>query len=151
MTTKAKRALIDEINAYEATDEAAAQTAAQEFAQRWREIGFVPFKEKEAVQKAYSDAMQAKFPDFSPRASRGQMRTSSSSRKPMTEKDRLVQQYNKLQQDIVTYENNIGFFSASKNSEPLIKQMQERIDAAKQELKELEAKILKAQEGEEEK
>ena len=148
---KAKRALIDEINAYEATDEAAAQTAAQEFAQRWREIGFVPFKEKEAVQKAYSDAMQAKFPDFSPRASRGQMRTSSSSRKPMTEKDRLVQQYNKLQQDIVTYENNIGFFSASKNSEPLIKQMQERIDAAKQELKELEAKILKAQEGEEEK
>ena len=148
---KAKRALIDEINAYEATDEAAAQTAAQEFAQRWREIGFVPFKEKEAVQKAYSDAMQAKFPDFSPRASRGQMRTSSSSRKPMTEKDRLVQQYNKLQQDIVTYENNIGFFSASKNSEPLIKQMQERIDAAKQELKELEAKILKAQESEEEK
>ena len=67
------------------------------------------------------------------------------------EKDRLVQEYNKLQQDIVTYENNIGFFSASKNSEPLIKQMQERIEAAKQELKELEAKIIKEREGEEEK
>ena len=51
----------------------------------------------------------------------------------------------------MTYENNIGFFSASKNSEPLIKQMQDRINAAKEELKELEAKILKAQDSEEEK
>jgi uncharacterized protein YdcH (DUF465 family) len=69
----------------------------------------------------------------------------------MTEKDRLVQQYNKLQQDIDTYENNIGFFSASKNSEPLIKQMQNRIDAAKLELKELEEKIRKIEQNVEEK
>ena len=62
-----------------------------------------------------------------------------------------MQEYNKLQQDIVTYENNIGFFSASKNSEPLIQQMRERIEAAKRELKELEAKIIKEREGEEEK
>ena len=103
------------------------------------------------VQKAYSDAMQAKFPDYSPRAGRGASRGPVASRKPVSEKDRLVQEYNKLQQDIVTYENNIGFFSASKNSEPLIKQMQERIEAAKQELKELEAKIIKEREGEEEK
>ena len=73
------------------------------------------------------------------------------SRKPLSEKDRLVQQYNKLQQDIDTYENNIGFFSSSKNSAPLIQKMQERIDAAKQELKDLEAKIRKAEESEEEK
>ena len=70
---------------------------------------------------------------------------------PLSEKDRLVQQYNKLQQDIDTYENNIGFFSTSKNSAPLIQKMQERIDAAKQELKDLEAKIRKAEESEEEK
>ena len=146
---KAKKALIEEINAYEPKDAEADQAAAREFAERWRNIGFVPYKEKESIQKAYSEAIQAKFPDYSPRASRPSGRGSAPARKPMTEKDRLVQEYNKLQQDIVTYENNIGFFSASKNSEPLIKQMQERIDAAKQELKELEAKILKAQEGEE--
>ena len=148
---KAKKALIEEINAYESKDPEADQAAAAEFAERWRNIGFVPFKEKESVQKAYSDAIQAKFPEFSQRGRRPVSRGPVSSRKPLSEKDRLVQEYNKLQQDIVTYENNIGFFSASKNSEPLIKQMQERIDAAKLELKELEAKILKAQEGEEEK
>ena len=95
--------------------------------------------------------IKAKFPDYSPRAGRGVARGAASVRKPVSERDRLVQEYNKLQQDIVTYENNIGFFSASKNSEPLIKQMQERIDAAKQELKELEAKIIKEREAEEEK
>ena len=148
---KAKKALIEEINAYESKDAAADQAAAQEFAEKWRNIGFVPYKEKESIQKAYSDAMQAKFPDYSPRAGRGASRGPVASRKPVSEKDRLVQEYNKLQQDIVTYENNIGFFSASKNSEPLIKQMQERIEAAKQALKELEAKIIKEREGEEEK
>ena len=40
-----------------------------------------------------------------------------------------------------TYENNIGFFAMSKNSEPLIKQMQQKIEDAKQELKALEEKI----------
>ena len=146
---KAKKAIIDEINAYEPKDAEADQTAAREFMERWRAIGFVPYKEKENIQKAYSEAVQAKFPDFSPRGPRNTGRGQAPSRKPVSEKDRLVQEYNKLQQDIVTYENNIGFFSASKNSEPLIQQMRERIDAAKQELKELEAKILKAQEGEE--
>ena len=59
----------------------------------------------------------------------------------MTEKDKLVLKYNKLQQEIDTYENNIGFFAASKNSESLIRQMQERIAQAKQELKDLENQI----------
>ena len=105
----------------------------------------------EVVDDKLREAIQAKFPDYSPRTARSAARGAAPARKPVSEKDRLVQEYNKLQQDIVTYENNIGFFSASKNSEPLIKQMQERIDAAKLELKELEAKIIKAQEGEEEK
>ena len=62
----------------------------------------------------------------------------------------LVDQYEALQQDIVTYENNIGFFAQSKNAEPLIKQMQDRIDAAKQQLKELEGKIRQVEQKEEE-
>ena len=148
---KAKKALIDEIAAYEPKDPEADQAAAQEFAEKFRNIGFVPYKEKESIQKAYSDAMRAKFPDYSPRAGRSAGRGPVAARKPVSEKDRLVQEYNKLQQDIVTYENNIGFFSASKNSEPLIQQMRERIEAAKRELKELEAKIIKEREGEEEK
>lgn len=152
---KAKKALVEEINEYALSGDAAAdREAARAFADRWQGIGFVPFKEKDAIQASYTEAMKAKFPDFSPRGLRqggGNAGRGGGSRKPLSEKDRLVQQYNKLQQDIDTYENNIGFFSTSKNSAPLIQKMQERIDAAKQELKDLEAKIRKAEESEEEK
>ena len=148
---KAKKALIEEIKAYELSEDAAANlAAAKEFAAKWQGIGFVPFKEKENIQAAYHEAFKSKFPDFNARPQRGGGRTSGGQKKTLSEKDRLVQQYGKLQQDIVTYENNIGFFSASKNSEPFIRQMQERIDAAKQELKALEAKIRTIEEAEEE-
>ena len=63
--------------------------------------------------------------------------------KDHSRKSDLIHRYNALQQDIVTYENNIGFFSNSKNSEPLIRQMQERIESAKAELKEIEEQIRK--------
>ena len=86
--------------------------------------------------------MNAKFPSFNARAPRGgERREGRRPAAPKTEKDILVQKYVQLQQDIATYENNIGFFSASKTAESMIKLMQERIDAAKEELKALEGKI----------
>jgi len=134
---KAKQRLIEEIKAYVLTGDAAAdQEAMKAFQARWQEIGFVPFKEKDKVSQAYKAALQEKFPAPERGARRGR-----GGRAPLSEKDRLIQKYNQLEQDIVTYENNIGFFSMSKNSEPLIKQMQERIDAAKEELKALAEQI----------
>jgi DNA repair exonuclease SbcCD ATPase subunit len=142
---RAKRKVVEDIQAYEpAADAAANGEAMRAFQERWSAIGHVPFKEKDAVGRAYRDAMQAKFPEFG--ASRGA--SAHSGRAPRNPKDALIEKYNKLQQNITTYENNIGFFSASKNSEPLIKQMEERIEQAKAELKELEAQIRKAEEGE---
>ena len=140
---KAKKALIAEIEAYTPSGDADAdQAAARDFAEKWGAIGFVPFKEKEAVSAAYRDAMNAKFPSFNARAPRGgERREGRRPAAPKTEKDILVQKYVQLQQDIATYENNIGFFSASKTAESMIKLMQERIDAAKEELKALEGKI----------
>lgn len=144
---KAKKAIIEEINAYEPNEDADVNVqAAKDFSDRWQSVGYVPFKEKDSIQKAFADAMQAKFPGYQARPSRGGGR--GDYRRPMSEKERLVQQYNKLQQDIVTFENNIGFFSESKNSAPLIKQMQDKIEASKAELSELEAKIRKVEESE---
>lgn len=138
---KAKKALIDAVKAYEVQEDAAANAeAAKKFAADFQAIGFVPFKEKESVNAAFREAMQEKFPDFGARAPR-QGREKSV-------KDTLIQQYKTLQQEIETFENNIGFFSASKNSEGLIKQMESKIAKAKEELKKLEAKIRKEEEGE---
>jgi hypothetical protein len=134
---KAKQRLVEEIKAYVLTgDEAADREAMQEFQKRWQEIGFVPFKEKENIANAYKEALQAAFPGMG----RGARRTRGS-RPQLSEKDRLIQKYNQLEQDIVTYENNIGFFSMSRNSQPLIDQMNERIAKAKEELKSLAEQI----------
>lgn len=142
---KAKRKIVEDILAYEPADDAANEEAARDFAARWNAVGHVPFKEKDGVNKAYRDAMQEKFPAFAAAMRSAQSRPGRAPRSP---KDALIEKYNKLQQNITTYENNIGFFSASKNSEPLIRQMEERIAQAKAELKELEAQIRKAEEGE---
>ena len=91
--------------------------------------------------------MQAKFPDFGGRRhERGGSR--GAERRPLTEKDKLKEQFNALQQEIQTYENNIGFFGLSKGAEKLKAQMQERIDAAKAKLEDLKAQI-RAKEQEE--
>ncbi len=145
----AKKALIQEINAYEPNPETDAQ-AQKTFAEKWNSIGFVPFKEKDAIQAAYKEAMTAKFPGFGSRGPRRPERGGAlrGERRPMTETDRLKEQFNALQQEIQTFENNIGFFGMSKGAEKLKAQMQERIDAAKAKLEELKAQI-RAKEAEE--
>ena len=130
---KAKNRLIEEMKAYELKGDESDVQALQEFQKRWQEIGFVPFKEKDNVAKAYKDAV-SRFP-----SNRPQRRTRGG--RQLSEKEILIQKYNTLEQDIVTYENNIGFFSMSKSSEPLVKQMQERIDQAKAELARLAEQI----------
>ena len=148
---EAKRALIEEIKAYEPSADKDAQ-AQKDFAERWNAIGFVPFKEKEAITAAYREAMAEKFPGFGARGGRrdggrGNARPERE-RRPLTETDRLKEQFTQLQQEIQTFENNIGFFGLSKGAEKLKAQMQERIDAAKVKLEALKAEI-RAKEAEE--
>ena len=138
---KAKQRLIEEIKAYELKGDDSDLQAMHDFQKRWQEIGFVPFKEKDNVAKAYKEAC-AKFPT-------GRPQRKGRAARPLSEKERLIQKYNALEQDVVTYENNIGFFSMSKSSEPLIKQMQERIAQAKEELKALAEQIRQLSETEE--
>ncbi len=141
---KAKQHLIEEIKAYELKGDASDAAALAEFQKKWQEIGFVPFKEKDKVAQAYKEAI-SKFPS----PSRGPRRDNRRPAKPqLSEKERLIQKYHALEQDIVTYENNIGFFSMSKNSEPLIRQMQERIETSKVELKALAEQIKALNESE---
>ena len=134
---KAKQRLIEEIKAYELKGDESDVAAMQEFQKRWQEIGFVPFKEKDNIAQAYKEAVNAKFPHNG----RGNGRRTRGGRPALSEKERLIQKYHQLEQDIVTYENNIGFFSMSKNSAPLVKQMEERITQSKEELKALADQI----------
>ena len=141
---KAKLALVEDIKAYELKGDASDAEALKAFQARWNEIGFVPFKEKDNVAQAYKAAVAEKFP----RKSNASRKNARPARPQLSEKDRLIQKYHALEQDIVTYENNIGFFAMSKNAEPLIKQMQDKIEASKAELAALAEQIKALKEAE---
>lgn len=134
---KSKKRLIEEVRAYQCSEDDAANAAQmRSFNEKWQAIGHVPFKEKDKINDEFKAAMHEKFPLFAKQ--RGQAYQGHSAKNP---KDSLIAKYNALQQDVITYENNIGFFAASKNSAPLIQQMQQKIDDAKAELRRLEEKI----------
>ncbi|HIZ87670.1 MAG TPA: DUF349 domain-containing protein, partial [Candidatus Coprenecus pullistercoris] len=125
---KAKQAIIDEVSSYESTGDAAADSrAAKDFADRWNAVGFVPFKEKEKITERYRAAMSEKFPDFrisgSGRGRSQKVRGGRAETSPARqERDRLLQKFRKLESEIATYENNIGFFASSKKADSIVKE-----------------------------
>lgn len=140
---RAKKALIEEIKALEPSeDKALMKDLLQSYQEKWNAIGFVPFREKEAINKAYRDAVAEKFGDLKTGSRQGGRGASAKPARVLSEKDKLIQQYNRLQQEVQTCENNIGFFASSKNSAPLIAQMEEKIEDYRKQLKELEEKIV---------
>ena len=143
-----KCALLDEMAA--ADIKPGGYDTIKEFQRRWSEIGFVPIKHKEEIQKRYKAAVDALFNSvrgserdrsmsrFKEKLS--QMR-SSGDKRLRSERERLYNKVRQLEQDIATLENNIGFFSKSKNAEALISGVKEKIAKAKQEMQDTIEKV----------
>lgn len=137
---KIKRTIIREITEYELKGNQEDASALKDFQTRWNETGFVPYKEKDKVNAEYKEAVKAKFGASAYSEARQNRRPARS------EKEILIDKFNALQQDIATYENNIGFFAAGKGAESMISAMKKKIDAAKAELSALAEKIRKIEE-----
>ncbi len=133
-----KRSLIEEVRNYVVEDRDEAREALRAFQERWNAIGFVPFKEKTRIQDAFRKAVNEKFAEFREGGSRF---AGKAERAVRSERDRLVQKFMKKEQEIATWENNMGFFSQSKNAEALLGELNKKIDIARQELARLEEEI----------
>jgi hypothetical protein len=117
----------------------------------WNIIGHVPFKEKDKVYKEYREAVDHQFEVLNVDASQRRLDnfknnlkdiSSKGENKLYREREKLVRAYEHLKSEIATYENNIGFFSsASKKGGGLIKEMERKIEALKDESKLIEEKI----------
>ena len=136
-----KLALLDEMAA--ADVKAGGYEVIKDFQRRWGEIGFVPIKQKDAIQKRYKAAVDALFDalrgserDRSMNRFREKVSSlkASGDRRLRTERDRLYNKVRQLEQDIALLENNIGFFSKSKNAEAMIAEVRAKIERAKQEM-----------------
>ena len=148
-----KLALIEEVKAYKVGDTREDDiNAMREFQNRWNAIGYVPFKEKEKVQKEFNTALDMHFADI--RSLEGEKKlnkfrrmvaevknSGKGDRGLRFEREKLLLKYRKMEQDIATLENNMGFFARTKNADSMIADVKKKISIAKEELARIEEKI----------
>lgn len=126
--------------------------AIKAYQREWTEIGFVPKKEKDRIYAAYREALDQRFADLKISAedrkrdnyrSRINNILSDPNADRLLDKEKrfLMNKLDQLKNDISIWENNLGFFANSKNADLLKAEFSKKIDAAKQEVKELEYKL----------
>jgi len=150
---KAKEALIAEIENYQIVEVVEENlNALKEFQRRWAEIGYVPIQQKESIQKRYRDAINKHFENLRIDESKRNLLKFKSKldnvhgnprqeNKVRQERDKLFNRLRQIENDITLWENNIGFFTKSKNAEQMIKDVEHKIEKGKEEMKLLEEKI----------
>jgi hypothetical protein len=150
---KLKLNLISEIEAFVSGDDTEKNfETLKDFQHRWSEIGFVPLKFKEEVQKKYREVINRHFDNLNIDDARKNIikfknKIENLSTKPkgerklLMERDKYISKLKQLENDIVVLENNIGFFAKSKNAESMIAEVQRKIQAGKDEIKLLEEKV----------
>ena len=148
-----KEELIQKILTHEFSDDRNANMEAlKEYQNEWIAIGFVPKKEKDRIYTEYREALNKRFADL--KISAEDMRhnrfrskidniLSNPNAEKMIDKEKnfLKNKLTQLKEDISLWENNLGFFSNSKNAEIITAEFRKKIEAAKEEIKDLEYKI----------
>ena len=147
-----KLELIDKVKNFKKGDDNSANVnQLMEFQKQWAAIGHVPISKKEEVQKAFREAIDAQFAALKLEASvreRSNFKAkveswanSQSKGKIYSERNKIVTKMRELENEITLYENNIGFFSKSANSEALVRDINRKIEKAKNYLAELHEKL----------
>lgn len=151
---EAKKALIEKVKTMdESLDTEEAITTLKEWIAEWNEIGHVPFKEKDKVYKAFHEAVDAQFDRLKVDQRDRRMKSYRNNVSEMagkgkgklySERDRLMRTYERMKNDLQTYENNIGFLTiSSKGGSGLVKEMERKIEKLKAEM-ELTVKKIEA-------
>ncbi len=150
---EAKKALVAEIeNAEFGEDKRANLDLIKAFQRRWTELGRVPRKDMDTIYKAYRSALDthmeklnisrvdfqnAGFKDHIASLKKDEGHQSALKR----ERFHLQKQLDKLQEDILLWENNMSFFRHSKNANVLKVEFEKKINKAKADILVLREKI----------
>ena len=149
----AKNALIEEIKAFVPSDNKnETLQALRDFATKFNEIGKVPFKEKDIVYNEYKTAIDAHYSKLKLEGSEkdkvmfqakiDSLKSSPNSERAFDQERRDVQaKIALLKQEVQQYENNLGFFAKSKNANPLILEIENKINTAKRKIEEHQKKL----------
>ncbi len=156
-----KEAIIAELKAHQFGDNREENLSViKEFQRRWAEVGYVPASEKERLHKEFRaeidhifEQLKISAREAEETAFRERVRAAGAgaSRFVASEKQELQDRIEKLRSDLATWENNLGFLASSKQADLLKAEFEKKMQAARQQLALLQAKLRILIEAEKEK
>lgn len=139
-----KRDIIKQLETLADNPEGNVQEQARELIDQYNAVGHVPFKEKDNVYKEYHNILDRLYKELNVTTARRRLDKFRNNLKNVAEKGsdaldneraRLMRRYESLKQEIQTYENNIGFLSASsKKGNSLIDEMNRKVQKLKDDM-----------------
>lgn len=134
------------------TDRASNLEVLKDYQRQWTEIGFVPFKEKDRLQTAFRNAINKRLDQLNISTSEMSLSsyisrfdnvkgTSDGNRQMQREQNFIQNKITQLREDIMLWENNIGFLADTKNANIFKIEFEKKIERAKNELSVLETKL----------
>lgn len=121
-----------------------AQARLRELQDEWRATGHVPFSKKEELNNEYFDLARSLNDKLNPRRGRDGARQRSAGRisSNLSPRDQLLERIRLKKADLLTYENNMGFFnvkSAAGNS--MVAELQRKIERIKNDIASLNEEL----------
>lgn len=151
---EAKRAIVQTIKDIDKSLEAdKALSSLRELMDQWYNIGHVPYKLKDVTYREFYDATEELFDRLNiDKADRklesfktniSDMAKSGNAKNQLYyEREKLMRQYERMKNELQTYENNIGFLSvSSKKGNHLLDGMNQKVEKIKSELQLIIRKI----------
>ncbi len=148
-----KEALINELNALKLPeDKKEAIKQLKDYSEKFSQIGYVPKNKKDEVYQAYKTALNKHYESLDVKgvdkekimfeAHIDTLKGSGNSAELLRkEKDHIRREIDAVKKDILHLENNMGFFSSSKGTNPLLAQAEKNIKKEKDKLQALVAKL----------
>lgn len=147
-----KKAIISQLKELQqqAEDSEVAQKV-RDLMKEWNETGHVPFREKDKIYKQYHELVDNAFKQFNMTSVGKKFSNFKSAVKDVQDKgvqsiykerEKLVRNYETMKSELITYQNNLGFLTASsKKGNSLLDELNKKVEKLQEDIKEAEEKI----------
>lgn len=147
-----KKAIIEKLNGIaDDMDTDEATQLVRDLMKEWNGIGHVPFKEKDKIYKQYHGRIDKLFDRFNISASNKKLSNFKSSINSIQEgspqalyreREKLMRAFDNMKNELQTYENNLGFLTASsKKGNSLLTEINRKVDKLKADIELVKEKI----------
>ena len=146
-----KRSIIEKLRNFTAEGVDNVQEKVQQLIEEYNSVGHVPYKEKDNVYNDYHAALDKLYKELNISTSRRKLDNFKTNLKNVAkrgedaldnERGRLMRRYDQLRQEIQTYENNLGFLTASsKKGNSLVDELKRKVQKLKDDMELVKQKI----------